>query len=167
MSTRCQVKVIQEGMPWEAERTLYHHCDGYPEHMLPAFRAAWDEAREYLNNEHVYSRRGDYWELGRAAKAASFLCRHEPGQFEPEEGHALHCDIEYYYRLWVINDLSTGAVSWEVEMFEPCDRRGPKFWDAPAMEGMKCTLERTEVGKAALLPLAQRTPHASPNPTPA
>lgn len=151
MSTRCQIQVIQEDMGREEKRTLYHHCDGYPQRMLHVFKIAWDEAREYLDNQYPWVRPGDYWELGRAGKAASFLCRREPGQFEPEEGHELHEDIEYYYKLYVMNG---GAVKWEVEMYEPL-QRFQEFWNNPSIELMERTLERTEVGEAALLPLAQ------------
>jgi hypothetical protein len=79
--------------------TLYHYSDGYPEYMLPKMAEALEE----------FSDRG--WELGRPGKAASFLCAVDPGIFEPEAGHTLHGDIEYYYKLFV--DEGT----WDVEVY--------------------------------------------------
>lgn len=127
MSTRCQVQVIQESVervPWEQKVTLYHHSDGYPEGMLPLFQEAHNKAIEYLQKrqDEMTARypslprdKLNTWELGRAGKAASFLCYAQPAQFEPEEGHDLHADIEYYYKLYV-----SGAV-WEVEVFDMPD----------------------------------------------
>ena len=90
MSTRCQTKVTQTGTGWDQSVTLYHHCDGYPAGMVPLFKKAYD----------AY---GLGWEAGRAGHVASFLCATDPEGFEPEEGHRLHGDIEYYYVLEVQN----------------------------------------------------------------
>ena len=112
MSTRCQVKVIQEGLPWEQAVTLYHHCDGYPTNMLPLFVKAMDLARK----TECFSE----YALGRAGKVAGFLCHADPGQFEPEEGHALHLDIEFYYKLFAVNDKSGSMAErpkWKVAVF--------------------------------------------------
>lgn len=99
MSTRCQVQVIEGAGKHDHERvTLYHHCDGYPDGMIPVIHAAW----------HI-SDRG--WQAGRAGKAASYLCASHPGQFEPESGHELHGDIDYYYRLRV------GGAVWALEVY--------------------------------------------------
>jgi hypothetical protein len=108
MSTRCQVQVIQEGLPWEQKITLYHHCDGYPSNIIPLLREAFNS--------------GDEWERGRAGKAASFLCAVDPGQFEPEDSHQKHGDIEYYYKLYVVNTQLgriEEKVQWEVEIYNP------------------------------------------------
>ena len=101
MSTRCQVKVVAGG--WcagheDATFTLYHHCDGYPSNMLPLMASAYEND----------------WQHERPGKAASFLCAVDPGGFEPEQGHELHGDIEWYYILHVT------AKAWEVEVWE-CD----------------------------------------------
>ena len=84
MSTRCQVKV-SGGLNRE-HVTLYHHCDGYPDHILE------DITETYL-------RVAKTWEGYRAGKVAAHLCATHPGGFEPEEGHALHGDIEFYYQI--------------------------------------------------------------------
>lgn len=112
MSTRCQIKVIQEGLDWKEEITLYHHTDGYPEYMIPIISKAFSFKSRYPNDE---------WEKGRAGKVASPLCWADPGIFEPESGHDLHPDIEYYYKLYCINHKH-GAIgdkpTWEIEIFD-------------------------------------------------
>ena len=99
MSTRCQVKVLAGGTCAGHEKqavTLYHHCDGYPTNMLSLMLSAF----------------APDWEHERPGKAASFLCAVDPGEFEPEEGHELHSDIEWYYVLYVT------AKQWAVQVFE-------------------------------------------------
>lgn len=109
MSTRCQVKVIQEGLDWKQEVSLYHHTDGYTDYMIPKIK----EAKEKY---------GIGWEGGRAGKVASALCAIDPCVFEPEEGHTLHGDIEYYYIVRIQNQKQ-GSVAenpvWQVEVYEP------------------------------------------------
>lgn len=102
MSTRCQVKVIQKGMRWEEAVTLYHHCDGYPSNMLPLIHSAYEPD----------------WEHGRAGKVASFLCAKNPGEFEPEDHHRIHQDIDWYYVLTVTSDETVGSIpKWSIEVF--------------------------------------------------
>ena len=96
MSTRAQVQVYQDGPGWDERVTLYHHCDGYPNGMMPLFREAFEKY-------------GQGWEGGRVGKVASFLCAVHPGQFEPEEGHELHGDIQYYYKLRLQSDGSSNS----------------------------------------------------------
>jgi hypothetical protein len=114
MSTRCQVKVVQEGTEWKQEVSLYHHTDGYPDYMIGVIRKA--KAQYGLG-----------WEGGRAGKVASALCAIDPMVFEPEDSHTLHGDIEFYYILKVQNQ-SGGSMAeipnWEVEIYEP--KKG--FW---------------------------------------
>jgi hypothetical protein len=101
MSTRAQVKVVAGGECGGHEDTaftLYHHCDGYPSNMLPLMLSAF----------------APDWKHERPGKAAAFLCGVDPGGFEPEQGHELHGDIEWYYVLHVT------AEQWTVEVFE-CD----------------------------------------------
>ena len=107
MSTRCQVKVVQRGLGWEEAVTLYHHYDGYPSNMLELF-------------EKAYKDFGRGYEAGRAGKVASFLCAIDPGVFEPEEGHELHGDIEYYYLIEAHN-VKSGTIDdqpyWNVTVY--------------------------------------------------
>lgn len=114
MSTRCQVHVVENdgNQPWE-RLTLYHHCDGYASNMLPLIASA-------------FKARTKGWEGGRAGKVASFLCAADPGQFEPEPGHELHGDIEWYYRLWVKehHDVEGRPITWEIEVFDPDTNTG-------------------------------------------
>lgn len=110
MSTRCQVKVTQSGISLNDQAvTLYHHCDGYPTNMLPLIQSAYD-----------LGHRG--WELGRTGKSASFLCASDPGSFEPEAGHELHGDIEWYYVVQCVNSKG-GTIdevpSWNVFVYDP------------------------------------------------
>jgi hypothetical protein len=105
MSTRCQVQVIQEQSHWGEKVTLYHHSDGYPEYIIPKIYEAY-----------MYEG-ASAWGKGRAGKVASFLCWSDPGAFEPEEGHQLHDDIEYYYQVYC-NEKEFGAnAQWEVEIY--------------------------------------------------
>ena len=110
MSTRAQVKVQQAGLNWEQAVTLYHHYDGYPDThhgMIQQFWKAYEQCR-------------DSYEGGRAGKVASYLCVQDPGGFEPEEGHALHYDIDFYYVLTAENH-GCGSMAerptWAVEVF--------------------------------------------------
>ena len=58
------------------------------------------------------------WEHGRAGKAAGFLCAVDPGGFEPEEGHDLHGDIEWYYVLDVSGKGTVDDVpAWTVTIY--------------------------------------------------
>ena len=90
MSTRCQVQVIEENLHWNEKVTLYHHTDGYPEYIVPKIYEAYcyKDGSQYphFNEERK----------GRAGKVASLLCWADPMVFEPEEGHELHGDIEYF-----------------------------------------------------------------------
>jgi hypothetical protein len=48
------------------------------------------------------------------------LCSADSGGFEPEAGHKLHGDIEYYYRLYLINKQGGSLAenpTWEIEIF--------------------------------------------------
>jgi len=103
MSTRCQVQVIGG----DGDKvTLYHHTDGYPTNMLPLFKAAFDLS-------------GKGWQAARGGKCASFLCAADPGVFEPEAGHALHGDIEWYYQLHCDGAMHAGATpAWFVTLYE-------------------------------------------------
>jgi len=104
MSTRCQVQVVVEGGTYmdTSKITLYHHFDGYPTAMLPMFIKAYEVASPGAH--------------GNAGKVASFLCSVDPGEFEPEERHTLHGDIDWYYRLFP-NSWCCGKAKWEIEVY--------------------------------------------------
>ena len=106
MSTRCQVQVVEgDGkQPWE-KLTLYHHSDGYPTHILPEIVETFEEF-------------GKGWEGYRAGKVASFLCAAHPGTFEPEAGHTLHGDIEWYYVLQVGEKRGGEYSMWNVDVYK-------------------------------------------------
>lgn len=130
MSTRAQALVHSSGLTWgETPCLLYHHCDGYPENMLPLIEKAFDF-------ENI---RG--WEKGRAAKVASLLCAVDPAGFEPEEcpfddyGLILHSDIEYFYAIAVINSNGGSTAekpSWIITIYTP----NAGFWDTPYFPNM-------------------------------
>lgn len=129
MSTRSQVMVHSSGLGWDEEpRLLYHHCDGYPEYMLPKIEEAFNFALPYGDNCR--------WKKGRAGKVASLLCAVDPAEFEPEERvfHdgllVLHGDIEYFYDITITNKTG-GSIAekpfWVISVYEPNEG----FWDAP------------------------------------
>ncbi len=115
MSTRCQVQVIQEGECREQRITLYHHWDGYPENIIPLIYKAYC----YEENPSSVSKNTfkTDWRKARAGKVASLLCWADPAEFEPEQGHRLHADIQYYYRLYCSRSRSKKKLIWEVEIF--------------------------------------------------
>mgnify|MGYP001603708666 CR=1 FL=1 len=135
MSTRCQVQVIQEGLDELQTITLYHHSDGYPEHIIPCILKGFQLGkRGHRFGGKVY--KAD-WELGRAGKAASYLCAAHPGSFEPEAGHELHGDIRFYYRLYLGNQNGGTYAEkprWEIEVYEPTEA----LWDAPPEKAFDC-----------------------------
>ncbi len=132
MSTRAQVQVIQEGLGWEESVTLYHHTDGYPSNIVPLIQKAYQYDCSY--------------QKGRAGKVASLLCFTDPMVFEPKDNHELHGDIEYYYRLYLINQ-NMGSMGenpkWELEIFT--SHGSERFWDDPKFENLKLIYERTPV----------------------
>jgi len=154
MSTRCQVKVVGEGLPWQAESvTLYHHSDGYPSYMLPLIREGYQQVlkkNKEAKESFGYTRDVYLWEGGRPGKAAAFLCAADPGGFEPEASHDLHSDIEWYYVVTVVNK-SGGASGekpeWKVDVYRPPEYEDKpmgqrdsgarsRFWDNPTFEAL-------------------------------
>lgn len=108
MSTRCQLRVIQEGLDGEDSVTLYHHYDGYPGHIVPEIA----KARELAGGDRA---------SGQAVQVAAHLCaaHPEPAGFELEDGHALHGDLDFYYRLFLVNTARGSRAEeprWEVEI---------------------------------------------------
>ena len=93
MSTRCQVQVVGE----DEKFTLYHHWDGYPSNMVKLLCEAYASFK-------AKPRAG-----GTAGKAVSFVVAADPDGYEVEEGHELHGDIEWYYRLFA-------GKTWELEI---------------------------------------------------
>jgi len=135
MSTRCQVKIqVHSGHTNDDEKvTLYHHCDGYPTNMLPLIHKA------FVDNGGA-----ENWKLERAGHAASFLCATDPGGFEPEAGHDLHGDIEWYYVVTV------GKVTWDVQVYEVAND-----WQTPnkqtlSTKGLYPTEEAAKMAKEAI-----------------
>lgn len=96
MSTKTQVKITGTDINSSASFTLYHHCDGYPSHMLPLIASGWS----------------DTWEAGRIGKAAVMVAATDPTGFEFEQGNDLHGDIEYYY----VIDVRNGE--WEITSYQ-------------------------------------------------
>ncbi len=127
MGTRCQVRVKSEGLGWEENSWLYHHYDGYPENMVPIIH----EAQLVVHNNFVVNQYDPETKLGmkssnsymngRAKKVSSFLCTVDPTGFEPEDVGDLHGDIEYLYKLFLVNQnggtLGSKPV-WEMEIYK-------------------------------------------------
>ena len=146
MSTRCQVRVKSEGLSWKEERWLYHHWDGYPENMIPII----NEAQKVIYNNYIAKQRdpetnksmGDHniYMNGRAGKVSSFLCAVDPVGFEPEDDGDLHGDIEYLYKLFLVNKDNGTFGSKPVWEMEGENGFGDK---------MKPLIPRTKVSKLA------------------
>lgn len=100
MGTRCQVQCDGHA-EYGGRVTLYHHWDGYPEHMIPVIAKAWEKMKAD----------GEYRD-GRSGYVASTLCWADPIQFdiEFENGNELHGDIEWLYTI-----DSTGK-EWKVKV---------------------------------------------------
>ena len=96
MSTRCQVKVTGTDINMADSHTLYHHCDGYPEYMLPTI------AKGLI----------DSWQAGRIGKAAVMIASADTTGYEMEQGHEIHGDIDYYY----VVDVSNG--NWIISVYD-------------------------------------------------
>lgn len=130
MSTRCQVKVVQTGLPWDQEITLYHHTDGYPSNIIPLIHRAYHYGETIQPDWCRPS-----WQFGRAGKCASYLCWADPGTFEPEAGNQLHMDIEYYYVIETHNSFEQEKPDWVVTVYEI----GEDWWDVekPTLDNMK------------------------------
>lgn len=137
MSTRCQVQVVVEGFsPRDTDKiTLYHHFDGYPTSMLPLFVKVFGIVPLGAH--------------GNAGKVASYLCSVDPGEFEPEESHSLHGDIEWYYRLFP-NSGSGGKARWEVEIHKVfyVDGTQKKYLVLPRLELNEANEGRLFIEKA-------------------
>jgi hypothetical protein len=131
MSTRCQVKVTDG----EKSITLYHHSDGYCEHILDDIRKALSCM---MGNDDTK------WRSGRAGYVASHLCHVHPAGFQPEEGHDLHGDIEFYYVLHV--NPKDNPQSWEIEVFQPNDA----FWNKRTKKNMDVLHARQSVESVLL-----------------
>lgn len=133
MSTRCQVQVVETGVNFGEKVTLYHHTDGYPSNIILLIKKCYTKFSK--PKKYAFGKVCRKWELGRPGKVASFLCAIDPGVFEPEEGHDLHGDIEYYYVLTAVNTkggCTTEVPIWNIEIFKPkldCD-----FWNNPTTE---------------------------------
>ena len=131
MSTRCQVRVLEAGLPWnngiDAQHfpiMLYHHSDGYPTHMLPKLLEAYQKAiapKWYGTSEYPNA-----WVAGRSGKSAAYICSVDPGSFEPEAGNDFHGDIEWFYEIVCVNHKQ-GDPTWDVRVFVT----GPGFRDNP------------------------------------
>jgi hypothetical protein len=135
MSTRCQTKVIEgqtdSSQQYNEDITLYHHCDGYPEWMVPLFWKAylfgitpfvpvWKKDEPAAAPTDAYQ-----WQAFRGGYAASMLCHIDPRGFQPENSHELHGDIEWYYKLYVGGKTVKGQEQrqWELEIYKAKIRR--------------------------------------------
>jgi hypothetical protein len=107
MSTRCQVQVVSQG---RNIRTLYHHTDGYPSHMMPRLVAA---------DEKFHAEQ--YWQYTSIHKVENYLVAEDPSAYEIEPGHELHGDIEWLYRIDV-SDLEHWTITvWSRDRDRPTD----------------------------------------------
>ncbi len=99
MSTRSQVRIESKDYRGETRAfTLYHHCDGYPEYMLPCLVEAWNLARERHAARDWGDRPFDHqFHLGRVEKVAAMICAADPDGFDCLPYNDLHGDIEFLY----------------------------------------------------------------------
>jgi hypothetical protein len=130
MSTRCQVEVKAGGFHFGSETVvLYHHCDGYPTHMLPVIAKAYKAAiapRVY----GMVTLKQD-WQAGLPGRAASQIVAADADGFDIESGTELHGDIEWFYSVECVNKKC--GSTWKVSVYQPV--RG--FWDNPVRENLK------------------------------
>ncbi len=136
MSARCQIRVSAKQLIFQEDGAeevwLYHHCDGYPTHMLPELLKAYKEAiapKVYTGGIKLEKA----WEAGRPGKAAAYMIAADPGAFEPQskQDQDFHGDIEWFYEVMCTNP--NGGASgpkipkWEVQIYTTL----PGFWDSP------------------------------------
>jgi len=130
MSTRCQVRILagnkEDNGQFSEDVTIYHHCDGYAENMVPLFWKAYQFGivpiiPEWKKDDPNAEPTDAYqWQTFRAGYAASYLCHIDPRGFWPESGHELHGDIAWYYKLYVKgkNVRKEKWAQWELEIFK-------------------------------------------------
>jgi hypothetical protein len=133
MSTRCQTKVIEDEKEnkYNENITMYHHCDGMPDSMIPLFYKAYlygvtPFIPDWRVNQENPETIDMAWQAFRGGYAASFLCHIDPRGFQPENSHELHGDIEWYYKLYVQGKAVKGQKNkqqWEVEIYKATTRR--------------------------------------------
>jgi hypothetical protein len=163
MSTSCQVQVVQQDLHWEDNITLYHHWDGYPENIIPLIYKAYSYSDSPSSDNENYCKTDLMKE--RAGKVASLLCWADPAQFEPEQGHQLHADIQYYYRLYCSWSRRDHRAIWEVEIFGTdwssefgngwndeqkylfCKEKGSDFLNDPELENLALIEKRLSIEK--------------------
>ena len=121
MSTRANIRITDE-VNWRDEVQLYRHCDGYPTAVLPALAKA-------------YQLSGGNWEAGRTGKVAAYICvaGYEKGYiaFEPENHLRLHRDVEWVYRVVLLNHENGKHLDqpmWQVDVYRPAK----EFWNDPS-----------------------------------
>ena len=75
MSTRCQVQLVFEGNDWNTGEAktfwdksivLYHHCDGYPENMIPVLIRAYGSGMAGIVGDYLSYHEDIYEKLGEA-----------------------------------------------------------------------------------------------------
>lgn len=123
MSTRCQVQIKQtrELQGWDDLISLYHHWDGYPEHMLPIIYRAFKNASKIPADYKHLGSNPNAFKLGRAGHIASYLCAADMHQFEPESSTELHSDIEWLYIIEPKQKKDSIYYQWYVTVYEPGD----------------------------------------------
>lgn len=142
MSTRCQIRISAKDLMWDADGTkdevfVYHHCDGYPSHMLPEILKGYQSAiAPKMCGASSYDKS---WEAGRPGKAAAYIIAVDPGGFEPQskQDQDFHGDIEYFYEV-VASNPNRGASGpkvprWSVSVYKTLTG----FWDMPTPEFME------------------------------
>ena len=160
MSTRCQVQLVFEGNDWKTGETktfwensvvLYHHCDGYPENMIPVLIRAYGSGMagivgDYLSyNEDLSGFSVHYYSsLFSSVKAVNYVVAADPKQFEIEPHGCrefLHGDIEYFYRVFI------SPTKWEIQVFVPDNRKD--FWETASIHSLKAISPRMSLKQAA------------------
>jgi len=127
MPTRCQVHVTGFAQN-EPPISLYHHCDGYPENMVPLLQDARIKASTNWKNGCA-----GRLVLLHPHRVASFIVAIDPGGYDIELSPALHSDIEYLYQLIVQNHHYSKEPTWKLRILIP----KPGFWNAPDLAHMK------------------------------
>ena len=105
MSIKCQLQVIENHDNENSKITLYCFKNGYPRDILKKMYQAYKYEEVNCILDKVV-----------AGKVASLICWTDPTNFEVENSHKLHDDIEYYYRLFCRYSFKERKVIWEVEI---------------------------------------------------
>jgi len=113
---------------------VYHHCDGYPEWIIPSFQRAAAAYLDAAKRAPGFAYRADRIDIGDFA--AFYILTEKPSEFTHGIGNVyldnhLHGDEEYVYR------VTASGADITVEILEPAG----DFWHHPDYDHLQ-TVEK-------------------------